>query len=71
MSITRFQTEKIHLPSGHHVVVVDNLDERLDLGALSSLLLTHGLGDLEGRTFDTSNNSITVRSVFGTFVVVC
>jgi hypothetical protein len=53
------------------VVVVDNLDERLDLGALGSLLLTHGLGDLERRTFDTSNNSITVRSVFGTFVVVC
>jgi hypothetical protein len=53
------------------VVVVNNLDERLDLGALGSLLLAHGLGDLEGSTFDTSNDSITVRSVLGTFIVVC
>jgi hypothetical protein len=52
------------------VVVVDDLDERLDLGALSSLLLTHGLGDLERRTFDTSNDGITIRSVLGTFIMV-
>ena len=59
-----------NLPSGHHVVVVDDLNERLDLGALGDLLLTHGLGDLERSAFDTSDNSITVGSVFGTFVVV-
>jgi len=52
------------------VVVVDNLDKRLNLGTLGSLLLTHGLGDLERRTFDTSNNGITIRSVLGTFIVV-
>jgi hypothetical protein len=52
------------------VVVVDDLDERLDLGALSNLLLTHGLGDLERSTFDTSNNGIAVRSFLGTFIVV-
>jgi hypothetical protein len=52
------------------VVVVDDLDERLNLGALGSLLLAHGLGDLERSAFDTSNNGITIRSVFGTFVVV-
>ena len=52
------------------MVVVNNLNERLNLGTLGSLLLTHGLGDLEGRTLDTSNNGITVGSVFGTFVVV-
>jgi hypothetical protein len=60
----------IILPSGHHVVVVNNLNERLDLGTLGGLLLTHGLGNLERRTFDTSNNGITVRSILGTFVMV-
>jgi hypothetical protein len=58
------------LPSGHHVVVVDNLDEWLDLGALGSLLLAHGLGDLERSAFDTSDNGITVGSVLGTLIVV-
>jgi hypothetical protein len=52
------------------VVVVDDLDERLDLGTLGSLLLTHGLGDLERRTFDTSNDGITIRSILGTFIMV-
>jgi hypothetical protein len=50
--------------------VVDDLDERLDLGALGDLLLTHGTGNLQGVTLDTSNNGITVGSVLGTFIVV-
>jgi hypothetical protein len=52
------------------VVVVDNLDERLNLGTLGGLLLTHGLGDLEGRTFDTSNDGITIGSILGSFIMV-
>ena len=52
------------------MVVVDNLDERLNLRTLGNLLLTHGLGNLEGSAFDTSNNSITVGSFLGTFIVV-
>jgi hypothetical protein len=52
------------------VVVVDNLDERLDLGALGNLLLAHGAGNLKRVTLDTGNDGITVGSVLGTFVVV-
>ena len=52
------------------MVVVDNLDERLDLGALGDLLLTHGAGNLERVTLDTGDDSITVGSILGTFVVV-
>jgi hypothetical protein len=52
------------------VVVVDDLNERLDLGALGDLLLTHGAGNLQGITLDTSNDGITVGSVLGTFIVV-
>jgi hypothetical protein len=52
------------------VVVVNNLDERLNLGTLGSLLLTHGLGDLERRTFDTSDNGITIGSILGSFIMV-
>jgi hypothetical protein len=52
------------------VVVVNNLDERLNLGTLGGLLLTHGLGDLERRTFDTSDNGITIGSILGSFIVV-
>jgi hypothetical protein len=33
--------QELYVPSGHHVVVVDDLDERLDLGALGNLLLAH------------------------------
>jgi hypothetical protein len=52
------------------MVVVDDLDERLDLGALGHLLLTHGTGHLQRRAFDTGNDSVTVGSVLGTFIVV-
>lgn len=36
------------LPGRHQVVEVDELDERLHLGSLLSLLLAHGTGDLLG-----------------------
>jgi hypothetical protein len=52
------------------MVVVNNLDERLNLGTLSSLLLTHSLSDLERRTFDTSDDGITIGSILGSFIVV-
>lgn len=52
------------------MVVVNDLDERLDLGALGDLLLTHGAGNLQRVTLDTSNDGITVGSILGTFVVV-
>jgi hypothetical protein len=52
------------------VVVVNDLDERLDLGSLGNLLLTHGAGNLQRRAFDTGNDSVTVGSVLGTFIVV-
>ena len=52
------------------MVVVDNLDERLNLGALGNLLLTHLLGDLERSAFDTSDNGVTIWSFLGSFIVV-
>jgi hypothetical protein len=63
--------QELYVPSGHHVVVVDDLDERLDLGALGNLLLAHWAGNLERVTLNTGNDSITVGSVLGAFVVVC
>jgi hypothetical protein len=52
------------------MIVVDNLDKRLNLGTLGNLLLTHRLGNLERSTFNTSNNGITIGSFLGTFIVV-
>jgi hypothetical protein len=43
---------------GHQVVVVDDLDERLDLGALLLAGLGHAAGDLLGVTLDASNDSV-------------
>lgn len=37
-----------HVTGGEEVGVVDDLDERLDLGSLGDLLLAHRLGHLEG-----------------------
>ena len=53
----------VSLPSGHQVFVVDNLDERLDLGALGDALLAHVLGDLEGVTLDTGDDGMTVTAL--------
>ena len=50
------------------MVVVDNLDERLDLGTLGNTLLAHVLGDLEGVTLDTSDDGVTVTALLGTLI---
>lgn len=51
--------------SGHDVVVVDDFDEGLDLGATSDTLSTHGLGDLEGSLLDTNDQSTSELLVQG------
>jgi hypothetical protein len=43
-----------HVTGGEEVGVVDDLDERLDLGSLGDLLLAHRLGHLEGVTANVS-----------------
>lgn len=43
---------------GHQVVVVDDLDERLDLGALVLAGLGHAAGDLGGVALDTGNHGV-------------
>lgn len=48
---------------GHHVVVVDNLDKRLQGAALLDLLLAHATRDLAGSSVDTSNQCVSVRSL--------
>jgi len=58
----------VSLPGGHQVVVVDNLDERLDLGALGDTLLAHVLGDLEGVTLDTGDNGMSITAFLGTII---
>ena len=54
---------------GHHVVVVDNLDEGLDLGALGNLLSAVSLGDLQGVSLDTSNQGVAKGVGLGAIVV--
>jgi hypothetical protein len=44
--------------SGHEVVVVDDLDERLDLGALGHLGLAHAASDLGGVAVDPGDQSM-------------
>lgn len=51
------------------MVVVDDLDERLDLGSLSNLLSTLSLGNLQWVSFNTGNQSMTEWVRLGTFVV--
>jgi hypothetical protein len=50
------------------VVVVDNLDERLDLGALGNALLAHVLGELEGVALDTSDDGVSVTAFLGSII---
>ena len=57
-----------HLPGGHDVVVVDDLDERLDLGTLSDALLAHVLGDLEGVTLNTGNKGVAITTLLGSLI---
>ena len=51
------------------MVVVDDLDERLDLGSLSNLLGTVLLGDLQWVSFNTGNQSVTEWMRFRTLIV--
>lgn len=55
--------------SWQQVVVVDDLDERLDLGSLGNLLSTLSLGDLQWVSFNTGNQSMTEWVRLGTFVM--
>ena len=52
------------------MVVVNSLDERLDLGALSDALLAHRLGDLQRILLDASNQSETVRTLLRALIKV-
>ena len=52
----------------HNVVVVDDLDESLHLVSASDLLFAHGFGDLPWVSVDTGDQSVSVKSVLGTFV---
>ena len=52
------------------MVVVDDLEERLDAGALGDLLLRHGLGDLEGCTVNSSKNSVRVFALLSALIKV-
>lgn len=45
--------------SGHQVIVVQYLQERLDLGLLLQLGLAHALGNLAGVSVDTSDQGVT------------
>lgn len=54
--------------SGHDVVVVDDLDERLDLGALGDTVLAHAAGDLLRVTLNTSDKRVRERMSLGTLV---
>lgn len=42
----------------HQVVVVDQFDERLDLGSLGELLGAVGLGDLQWASLNTNNDGV-------------
>lgn len=53
---------------GHKVVVRDDLDERLDLGALGNLLGPHALGHLLGVSLDTGGNDVRERLFLGTVI---
>lgn len=55
--------------SGHQVVVVNNLDERLDLGSLSNLLGAVSLGDLQRVSLNTGNQGVTEGVRLGAIIV--
>lgn len=50
------------------MVVRDDLDERLDLGALGNLLGPHALGHLLGVSLDTGGNDVRERLLLGTVI---
>ena len=53
---------------GHQVVVVDDLDEGLDLGALLLAGLAHAASELAGVSLDTGNDGMTVGVGLGAVV---
>jgi len=55
----------------HDVVVVDNLDERLDLGALLDLGLGHPAGNLLRVTLDTSDKGVREAVGLGAAIDRC
>jgi len=56
--------------SGHQMVAVVNLDERLDLAPLGLLLLSHSLCDLLRVSLDSYHEGMSVRPVTGSLVLV-
>ena len=50
------------------MVVVDDLDERLDLGALGDTLLAHATGDLLGVALDTGDERVREGVSLGALV---
>lgn len=55
--------------SGHHVVVVDDLDEGLDLGSLGNLLGVHVGGNLQRVSLDSGNQSVGEGVSLGSLIV--
>lgn len=53
----------------HQVVVVDQLDERLDSDSLGNLLGAVGLGDLQWTVLNTNNNGMWEGVGLGTVIV--
>ncbi len=58
------------LPGRHDMVVVDDLNKRLDTGSLCDLLLAHSVGDVERISFNTSDDGVRIRSLLSAFVKV-
>ena len=48
-----------HVSSGHNVVVVHSLHERLHLRASLDLLLAHVAGDLQGVSLNAGNEGVS------------
>jgi hypothetical protein len=54
---------------GHHVVVVNRLEERLDAVALLHGLLAHVLLDLQGVAVNAGNDAVAVRALGSAIIV--
>ena len=63
-ALQAFQLEGI--AGGHQMVVVDDLDERLDRRALGLLGLRHAAGDFRGISFNTGDDGVGERMSLGT-----
>lgn len=58
------------LPSGHEMIVVDHLHERLDTAAAGALLLAHATGDGFRVAIDTGHESVSIALGVGAIVLV-